>query len=89
MMLAKTIDVSRHLGWAARDRITGFEGVITGYCAYLTGCHQVLLVGPATDGKEGAHAWFDLQRVGVDVSRPPIALENGPTPGCDHPAPVR
>jgi hypothetical protein len=37
------------LGRRGRDVITGFEGVITGHVAYLTGCNQYLLAPPAKD----------------------------------------
>jgi hypothetical protein len=77
------------LGTTQRDKITGFQGVVTGYCEYISGCHQVLLV-PKVDEK-GDHKephWFDLQRlerVGGDV----VTLNNGRTPGFDKAAPKR
>lgn len=77
------------LGMKARDKITGFQGVVTGHCEYISGCNQALLVPPVDE--KGAHRdaqWFDVQRldqVGSDVVR----LDNGATPGCDKPAPVR
>lgn len=77
------------LGIKAKDRITGFTGVVTGYCQYISGCHQALLT-PEVDDKGGHRDghWFDVQRLeqsGEDV----IVLENGATPGCDLPAPKR
>jgi hypothetical protein len=77
------------LGTTQRDKITGFQGVVTGYCEYISGCNQALLI-PQVDEK-GAHReghWFDVQRlerVGVEV----LKLDNGATPGCDMPAPKR
>lgn len=38
----------KELGRKYKDKITGFEGVATGYVRYLTGCNQVLLA-PAVD----------------------------------------
>lgn len=77
------------LGITAKDTITGFQGVVTGYCAYVSGCNQALLTPPVDE--KGAHReghWFDvqrLQRVGDTV----IALDNSATPGCDMEAPKR
>jgi hypothetical protein len=77
------------LGITARDRITGFQGVVTGYCQYISGCEQALLiptVGP--DGALRGGEWFDIQRlerVGDDI----VVLDNGSTPGPDKPAPIR
>lgn len=77
------------LGTTQRDKITGFQGVVTGHCLYLSGCNQALLV-PKVDEK-GSHVephWFDVQRleqVGTDT----IKLDNGATPGRDMAAPKR
>jgi len=77
------------LGRTLRDRITGFSGVCTGYCQYLSGCHQVLLVPPlGADGALRSAEWFDIQRcedTGADV----VTLDNGATPGPDRSAPKR
>ncbi len=76
------------LGHKCRDRITGFEGVVTGVCEYLTGCNQVLIVGCVTgDGKSAESNWFDVQRV-EQLEGEPIQLDNGKTPGFDVPAPI-
>lgn len=50
-----------------RDEITGFEGRATGYCSYISGCDQVLIV-PTLDkeGKHRAGMWFDDDRL-IDV----------------------
>ena len=77
------------LGVKVQDRITGFTGVVTGRCEYLTGCHQVLVCPPVdTEGKASDSRWFDEQRCKV-LDANPISLDNGATPGCDIPAPVR
>ena len=78
------------MGHTCVDAITGFTGVLTGYCSYLSGCHQGLLVPKVdADGKPRDGQWFDIQRLKVcpDVDR--VVLDNGSTPGCDIPAPVR
>lgn len=77
------------LGVRARDRISGFEGVVTGRCEYITGCNQALLsptVGANGDARE-PH-WFDEQRLVItDEAR--LVLDNGEAPGPDKPAPIR
>ncbi len=75
------------LGAYYRDKITGFTGIATGYCEYLTGCNQTLLqpVGEKPAERPESH-WFDdqrLDRIGEQV----ITLDNGATPGCDKAAP--
>lgn len=73
-----------HLGVKAKDKITGFEGTVTGRCEYLTGCNQVLIVPKSKDGKAAEGAWFDEQRVEV-LKGKPVVLDNGATPGPDAP----
>ena len=77
------------LGQKARDRITGFTGVITGHVAYISGCNQVLLVPQVgKDGKLVDSQWFDEQRVEI-LKALRINLDNSRTPGPDLPAPKR
>lgn len=79
----------QHMGRKGRDRITGFEGVVTGHCEYLTGCHQTLLIPPVDDkGAARDGQWFDDQRIEI-LADAAIVLDNGDTPGCDIPAPIR
>jgi len=77
-------------GRQVTDKVTGFTGVATGYCQYISGCNQVLVtppVGPAGEHREGH--WIDEQRLVVDDLVSPIVLDNGASPGFDKPAPVR
>lgn len=71
------------LGKKVIDRITGFEGTVTGHVEYLTGCNQALVV-PTVDEKgllrEGQ--WFDVQRLQEKIA-PAISLDNSATPGPD------
>jgi hypothetical protein len=53
------------LGQKARDKVTGFEGIITGRAQYLYGCDQYCIVPPAKDGKIGSAEWFDEGRIEV------------------------
>jgi hypothetical protein len=79
------------LGMKYRDKISGFSGVATGYVQYITGCNQVLL-GPKAkdDGTLPSSQWFDEQRLeDVTEENGRIVLDNGATPGCDVPAPIR
>jgi hypothetical protein len=78
------------LGLTVKDRITGFQGAVTGYVQYLTGCNQVLVVPPlGADGALRDAQWFDVQRVDVVQHIPRHELDNGANPGCDKAAPKR
>ena len=77
------------LGKTYKDIITKFKGIATGYCEYISGCHQVLLQPEMTDdGKYEGGKWFDIQRVVVQKAKL-VQLDNTETPGCDQEAPVR
>ena len=57
------------LGYRAKDKITGFTGVISSVCFDLYGCIQVCLTQPVDDKgqiPERANSWFDTNRVSVD-----------------------
>jgi hypothetical protein len=77
------------LGQKYKDKITGFEGIATGFVKYISGCNQALLAPQVgSDGALRESQWFDEQRLdatGSDV----ITLENGETPGFDRQAPKR
>lgn len=54
------------LGSRAKDAVTGFSGIVTGYCRHLTGCDTYGL-DPGVD-KEGKLSdnrimWFDVNRL--------------------------
>lgn len=53
------------LGLRGRDKVTGFEGIITGRAQYIYGCDQYVLVPPVKDGKCGENQWFDEGRIEV------------------------
>ena len=82
--MGKTIE----LGVTARDEVTGFEGVVTGDCSYLTGCRQFLLTPPISEsGEHRTGHWFDEQRLrALDVEK--VQFDNEETPGFDIPAPT-
>lgn len=52
------------LGTKAKDKITGFQGVITGRVQYLTGCDQYLIQPECgSDGKYPDSYWIDENRI--------------------------
>jgi hypothetical protein len=77
------------LGKKFKDRVTGFEGVATGFCTYITGCSQVLLAPEiSADGSLRDSPWFDQQRL-EEQPGDAVVLDNGATPGFDREAPKR
>lgn len=77
------------LGSKYRDKITGFEGVATGYVTYISGCNQVLIQPPiGKDKKPGEALWLDEQRLD-QVGKQTIVLDNSRASGFDAPPPVR
>lgn len=53
------------LGQKAKDKVTGFEGIIIGRIEYLFGCTQYGLCPPANDGKTNDTQWFDEGRIEI------------------------
>ncbi len=53
-------------GKEAKDKITGFKGIITGRIDYLYGCSQYCLNPPLDkDGKKQNIEWFDEGRIEI------------------------
>lgn len=78
------------LGVLARDKVTGFTGIITGKATYITGCDQYVLVPKMTEGdKEPAKSqWFDegrLEVVGIGITREEVTGEKDGGPQRDAP----
>ena len=72
-------------GQKVREKITGFEGIITGTCFYLTGCNQYLVTAKVADmSKEPVAMWYDEGRLElmtdevVVKSEEVIGKDNGP-----------
>ncbi len=64
-------DYMKLLGHKAKDRVTGFEGVVASICFDLYGCVQVVLTPQVgADGKVGDGHWFDAKRVTVTSETP-------------------
>lgn len=80
------------IGYRVKDIITGFTGIATAHCVYISGCNQVLVSpGLDKDGKLMGSHWFDEQRlqlVGGKQKRY-VKLDNTKTPGFDQEAPKR
>ncbi|MNQ87572.1 hypothetical protein D3C85_1028010 [compost metagenome] len=77
------------LGQKGRDKITKFEGIITGRAQYITGCDQYVLVPEVRDGKVDPSQWFDegrIEIIGVGITAESVtAVKNG-GPNRDAPS---
>lgn len=75
------------LGRKVKDKITGFSGIVTGVCSYITGCDQYLVAPKVNkDGTYVKSQWFDENRVMV-VGKSLITIEDERVSGPDKPAP--
>jgi hypothetical protein len=75
------------LGLKVRDRITGFEGMVTGRVQYITGCNQ-LLVQPPVKKKGGTFEearWFDEDRMEAIPGKRFFLKVNDPGPDVEAP----
>lgn len=83
-------EAEKILGATVKDRVTGFKGVATAYCIYLTGCNQVAVTPPVDgEGKARDGVWFDVQRLEIDTGKKVIRLDNEKAPGFGAPPPAR
>lgn len=53
------------LGKKAKDKVTGFTGIIIGRIEYLFGCNQYGLAPEASEGVVKDTNWFDEGRIEV------------------------
>lgn len=53
------------LGKQARDKITGFSGIITAQVRYITGCDQFCISPPVKDGEIKSGQYFDFLRIEI------------------------
>jgi hypothetical protein len=81
---------SYNLGKLGRDKVTGFEGVITAYAVHLYGCNTYYLTSKVKDNKrdDSANGWYDVGRIEIigdgikvsDVQSDKPGGENLPSP---------
>jgi len=76
------------LGMKYKDKITGFTGVATGICSYITGCDQVLLQASCKKNDKAEAVWFDDMRL-VHVKAKKLNLEPSVKTGACDPAPIK
>jgi hypothetical protein len=78
------------MGKKVKDKISGFEGIVTGIVDYLTGCKQLLIQPPAKDGEFKSSIWIDIDRVeviGDGIKKEKVSSKKNP--GFDSPAPAK
>lgn len=69
-------------GKKARDKITGFEGMVTGRVEYMYGCAQLCLTPSVDkDGKLREGQWFDDGRIEIIGEALNPATVQGTSPG--------
>lgn len=69
------------LGDRVKDRMTGFEGIVTGTHRFLTGCMKVTVQPEGLkDGKPIDSQWFDIQQVKL-LKANAFEVDNGDTAG--------
>jgi len=68
----------------AKDKVTGFVGIITGRCDYVYGCSQYLLI-PKVDktGKMRDGQWFDESRIEIMSDGLSSTKLKGQKGGCE------
>jgi len=65
------------LGYKAKDKVTGFKGVIDSVCFDAYGCIQVSIKPPLDkDGRIPESYWFDVTRCTVDEKKRVIDMPN-------------
>lgn len=71
------VNVSQHLGllgMRVKDRVTGFEGVVSSVSFDLYGCIQAVVTPAAGEkGKLEDSRWFDVQRLEIVAKEPVMA----------------
>ena len=70
-------------GDEVKERITGYQGTITGICFYLTGCNQYLITAKSLENKEPVALWYDESRIELVNNTYTEADFKGEENGCD------
>lgn len=77
-------------GQEVADVISGFRGVVTGACQYMTGCNQYLIQPRCKeDGDYVNSKWFDEDRLEAVSSGATVKLSGATSVGPDKPAPIK
>lgn len=72
------------IGLTATDKITGYTGIVTGFCAYITGCDQYGVTSKSKDGSEiGKTNWIDVNRLSFSGEK--LELDTSEDKGCMEP----
>ncbi len=78
------------LGVEARDKVTGFKGIVIGRTQWLTGCDTYNLKPPVDkDGKIYDSEFFDvgqIEVIGAGISIEDVASDELGGPKRDHPS---
>lgn len=65
------------LGYRAKDKVTGYAGVIDSVCFDAYGCIQISLRPPMNkDGELPNGCWFDVTRLEIDTKKRVIEMPN-------------
>jgi len=73
-----------NLGKLGRDKVTGFEGVITIYGVHLYGCNSYTLAPKAKDGKIEDARTFDMGRIEIIGEGIKPSEVQADKPGCEN-----
>lgn len=59
-----TVNFKFSNGDKVKEKISGFQGIITGCVSYLTGCNQYLVTAKSKDkNSDSERVWFDEGRL--------------------------
>lgn len=73
------------LGCRVKDKITGFKGIATGICKYITGCDRILVTPPVDkEGKYVESEWIDIQRLSL-VGGKKLSIKSKPNGSMGNP----
>jgi hypothetical protein len=75
------------LGYRVRDKVTGFEGVVTSVSFALYGCVQAIVTPAAKEDKLPDSQWFDISRLELKRVGNPMYTANGCTLPVMEPQP--
>lgn len=78
-----------NLGKKGKDKITGFQGIITSKCYHLYGCAQYAINPPINEkGEVGVINWFDegrIEIIGKGVNPADVKVEENGCESQPHP----